>query len=657
MSNYPGVYRARALQVQGGVITAYVPQVFGDTPISITEVVGGMPDGPSNGWVMFESGWPDFPVWSSGVIQDVEEPPPAPPDASGVTFDSSGLVVITGTTNVQDALEATDAALAARQLLSQKDQASGYAGLTVNARLQSQRLGATSTAAKFLRGGASGTTEPTWDAIAQGDVTGLGTALGLKAPVDAPAFTTSTSVAGPASAHSFLADLPLAGYGASTFKGRKDTVGPPTASTWVTADFVIDSEGNLWVCKTGGTPGTWIGPPATMTGAQRLALTGMSTGQKVVESDSRATWIWNGTIWRKCVPGDNVATSVVPEAWKKIGTNGSTFSAGWTNYSASDTAGGWTHGSFYKDPEGWVHLKGLVNRPVSGSQVAIATLPAGYRPPIYNEVATLSNDQFATIRIWADGVIQLLNPTPTDVRWVNLSGLQFYVGDGTFDGWLDTCVQPTYFAGQGPYVNADGRSAFMQRRDDGLVRCFGFSYVGSTPPAYIAAIPESMRTRMVHMFGQYHWTGSVQQYQRVDTSAGTNIILQAGTYAAGVALNWNGMHWWDQTKDQNFGALTLANSWVNFGDTYPTAGYMKDDQENVWLHGLIKNGSLTVGATLTTLPVNHRPPSREMFHGYGNGVMQRIDVLNTGIVNIGSAWTQNGFQSLDQVWFRAGAAI
>ena len=50
------------------MITAYVPQVFGDTPISITDVIGGLPDGPTNGWVMFESGWPEFPVWSSGVV-------------------------------------------------------------------------------------------------------------------------------------------------------------------------------------------------------------------------------------------------------------------------------------------------------------------------------------------------------------------------------------------------------------------------------------------------------------------------------------------------------------------------------------------------------------------------------------------------------------
>jgi hypothetical protein len=65
---YQGVYRARALMVEKGVITAYVPQVFGDTTITITDVIGGLPAGPSMGWVFFESGWTEFPVWTSGLV-------------------------------------------------------------------------------------------------------------------------------------------------------------------------------------------------------------------------------------------------------------------------------------------------------------------------------------------------------------------------------------------------------------------------------------------------------------------------------------------------------------------------------------------------------------------------------------------------------------
>lgn len=81
---YQGVYRAKALRVQGGAITAYVPQVFGDTPITITNVIGGMPEPPAAGWVMFESGWAEFPVWTSGVVTGGGPYEPSPGNGQSV---------------------------------------------------------------------------------------------------------------------------------------------------------------------------------------------------------------------------------------------------------------------------------------------------------------------------------------------------------------------------------------------------------------------------------------------------------------------------------------------------------------------------------------------------------------------------------------------
>ena len=37
---YPSIYRAKATQVSGNKITAFVPQVFGETPIMITDFLG-----------------------------------------------------------------------------------------------------------------------------------------------------------------------------------------------------------------------------------------------------------------------------------------------------------------------------------------------------------------------------------------------------------------------------------------------------------------------------------------------------------------------------------------------------------------------------------------------------------------------------------------
>lgn len=47
------------------------------------------------------------------------------------------------------------------------------------------------------------------------------------------------------------------------FCGRRSSSGAPTSGTWATGDTVQDSAGALWLCTTGGTPGTWVGGGAS----------------------------------------------------------------------------------------------------------------------------------------------------------------------------------------------------------------------------------------------------------------------------------------------------------------------------------------------------------------------------------------------------------
>lgn len=58
---YPSIYRAKAIQFDGTTLSAYVPQVFGDVTIEITEFIGDV--GAGMGWVLFQAGNPEFPVW------------------------------------------------------------------------------------------------------------------------------------------------------------------------------------------------------------------------------------------------------------------------------------------------------------------------------------------------------------------------------------------------------------------------------------------------------------------------------------------------------------------------------------------------------------------------------------------------------------------
>lgn len=61
---FPGVYRARAVKLDGTALTTYVPQIFGDTSISVVDVAGTFPATfPSMGWVAFHAGVAENPVW------------------------------------------------------------------------------------------------------------------------------------------------------------------------------------------------------------------------------------------------------------------------------------------------------------------------------------------------------------------------------------------------------------------------------------------------------------------------------------------------------------------------------------------------------------------------------------------------------------------
>jgi hypothetical protein len=131
---FPSLYRAKAASVQSGIIQAFVPQVFGETPITITESLGPMPDATTMGWVFFQAGDADFPVWASGlgtgsaVPDEVWIGPDTPlasalelwydtdavaplPAAANVTFTPTGTIAATNT-QAAVAEVATDAAAA-----------------------------------------------------------------------------------------------------------------------------------------------------------------------------------------------------------------------------------------------------------------------------------------------------------------------------------------------------------------------------------------------------------------------------------------------------------------------------------------------------------------------------------------------------------------
>lgn len=96
---------------------------------------------------------------------------------------------------------------------------------------------------------------------------------------------------------------------------------------------------------------------------------------------------------------------------------------------------------------------------------------------------------------------------------------------------------------------------------------------------------------------------------------------------------------------------TLGNSWVNFGGSYTTAGYYKDNEGIVRLRGVIKNGTLSTA--IFTLPVGFRPAAQHYFISVGGAGLSAVLVGSDGVVQVGAyiASGTNAYVSLDQISF------
>jgi hypothetical protein len=63
-----GAYRARLLTIEGTRYRVAVPQVYGDVPVLVDKIIGDVPTGPADGWVLFEGANPAFPVFVPSVL-------------------------------------------------------------------------------------------------------------------------------------------------------------------------------------------------------------------------------------------------------------------------------------------------------------------------------------------------------------------------------------------------------------------------------------------------------------------------------------------------------------------------------------------------------------------------------------------------------------
>jgi lysophospholipase L1-like esterase len=91
MKTLYGVYRAVCLSidVNANVVSCQVPQVFAEETVTCLDVTGGLPEAGSIGWVAFESGFPDRPVWLAAGGDAIHVGPEAPGGSVELWYDTN----------------------------------------------------------------------------------------------------------------------------------------------------------------------------------------------------------------------------------------------------------------------------------------------------------------------------------------------------------------------------------------------------------------------------------------------------------------------------------------------------------------------------------------------------------------------------------------
>lgn len=82
---YGGTYRAVCLEMLADRARVQVPQVFADTVVTVFEFAGSRPHSGDEGWVFFESGLAEHPVWAGSESEVIGEGPQGPPGEQGPT--------------------------------------------------------------------------------------------------------------------------------------------------------------------------------------------------------------------------------------------------------------------------------------------------------------------------------------------------------------------------------------------------------------------------------------------------------------------------------------------------------------------------------------------------------------------------------------------
>lgn len=105
------------------------------------------------------------------------------------------------------------------------------------------------------------------------------------------------------------------------------------------------------------------------------------------------------------------------------------------------------------------------------------------------------------------------------------------------------------------------------------------------------------------------------------------------------------------SAQEEWNDATLLNSWVDYGGSFPSAGYFKDHTDIVHVRGLVKDGTTSTGTIIFTLPSGYRPANTLIFPTISNNALGQVRVDSDGDVMIYSG--SSSWFALDVMVFRA----
>lgn len=146
--------------------------------------------------------------------------------------------------------------------------------------------------------------------------------------------------------------------------------------------------------------------------------------------------------------------------------------------------------------------------------------------------------------------------------------------------------------------------------------------------------------------------GILETIRNPDTYAIQKLYPLAATGRALTRFAASGTAWATWWAGQSV-AITLQNSWANFGGGWESASAVRGDDGIVSLHGLIKTGTTAANTVLGILPDGYRPANTQMaLAASSSGTPVRIRIDNSGQV-IADSIADATYTSLGGISFKA----